>query len=84
MYVGDLVAALFHHYPQFIFRDPKLPLMTNPRRSRNCYRIVLLYRITQGVPVAEMFDPRPVFYIAPLPTHYVITCHIMTFTIQAN
>ena len=23
----------------------------------------------QGVPVAEIVDPRPVFYIAPLPTH---------------
>ena len=33
----------------------------------------------QGVPVAETFDPRPVFYIAPIPTHYVIT---MTFTNQ--
>ena len=22
-----------------------------------------------GVPVAEIYDPRPVFYIAPIPTH---------------
>ena len=32
--------------------------------------------VIQGVPVAEIFDTRPVFYIANYPsTHYIIRCH---------
>ena len=73
---GAYVTFLWHNSFYNVLPDPSLGLGLELIEVGYSSPNIIYNNQAQGVLVAEIFDPRPVFYIVPIPTHTF--CHNMS------